>query len=96
MLTGGGRRLPHTRRIVSNKHEDKTMVFRLGELFDRTCELARGDARQRTIGFAASGSRYLRQVLSVNMGIVLPTCKAVSKRSYLCQTIVFKTMLLIG
>jgi len=38
------------------------MIFRLGELFGRTCELARGDARRRTIGFVAMDAGAIRGV----------------------------------
>lgn len=47
------------------------MIFRLGELFGRICELAHGDARRRTIGFVAIDAGAIHGVGKSELEVVI-------------------------
>ncbi len=47
------------------------MIFRLGELFGRTGELARVDTRRRTIGFVAMDAGAIRDIGKSELEVVI-------------------------
>ena len=57
--------------IISNRHEDATMIFRLAELFLGTGGLAQGETPRRAIGFVAMDAGATRDIKKSDLAVMI-------------------------